>query len=119
MTRSFKSEMVTSDCYLPEVYIGMNAIKELNNHLTVAHYELAWAIQIDDAEKFEQLGGDHLPLDFDIEVTRGTYYKPIMVAAVKGNIECLKLMLLNKGCSFDKVDKRTGVNAFWLSAFYG
>ena len=56
-------------------------------------YELYWAINIDDPEKFMSLGGDHLPLDFDIEVTRGVYYKPIIVAAVTERIECLKIMI--------------------------
>ena len=56
-------------------------------------YELYWAINIDDHEKFLSLGGDHLPLDFDIEVARGVYYKPIIVAAVLERIECLKIMI--------------------------
>ena len=81
--------------------------------------EINWAIKIDDTEKFIGLGGDHLPLDFDIEVAKGVFYKPIIVAAVTGKTDCLNVMIKNKNCAFDMAEEKTGTNAFWLSAFYG
>ena len=92
-TRSFKSELVTSDCYLPDDFIMMKALKLLNNHLSNAQYEITWAIKIDDPEKFIALGGEHLKLDFDLEVTRGVFYKPFIVAAVMERLDCLKIMI--------------------------
>jgi len=118
-SRSFKSEYVGSDCYIKENFVGMSALKLLNNHLSNLQNEIYWSIYIDDDEKLEALGGDHVSLDFDMEISRGVYYKPVIVAAVMGRTECLKLMLKNPDCDFDITDTKTGTNAFWLSAFYG
>ena len=57
-----------------------------NDHLINLEYEIYWAIRIDDGERFIALGGDHLDLEFNIEVSKGIYYKPIFIAAVMGKI---------------------------------
>ena len=64
-----------------------------NDHLVNLEYELYWAIRIDDTDRFIALGGDHLDLDFDVEVEKGVFYKPIIIAAVMGKVECLKIMV--------------------------
>ena len=110
-TLSFQSEFVRSE-------FSEKDYKE-NGHLVNLEYELYWAIRIDDTERFLALGGDHLELDFDIEVEKAKFYKPIVIAAVMGKTECLKIMIKNKNCVFDNIDHKTGVNAFWMSAFYG
>ena len=42
----------------------------------------------------------------------------LLIAAAKGNVEMLNLMLNNQTLDINKQDKY-GVNAFWISAFYG
>jgi len=41
-----------------------------------------------------------------------------MIAAAKGNIQMLNLMLANRTLDINKKDK-FGVNAFWIASFYG
>lgn len=41
-----------------------------------------------------------------------------MVAAAKGSIQMLNLMLANRALDINKQD-RNGVNSFWLASFYG
>jgi ankyrin repeat protein len=42
----------------------------------------------------------------------------LLIAAAKGNVEMLNLMLNNQTLDINKQDKY-GVNAFWIAAFYG
>jgi len=46
-------------------------------------------------------------------------YYPIQLAAVKGNIEIIQLVLKNNSVDINCCDEKTGVNSFWLAAFFG
>ena len=58
-------------------------------------------------------------MNYSIEIEKNVFYKPILLAASKGNIECLEIILKNKTLDINTFDDQTGVNAFWISAFYG
>jgi hypothetical protein len=42
-----------------------------------------------------------------------------MLAAVLGNKNVIKLLLENPLLQINVQDKKSGVNAFWLAAYYG
>ena len=46
-------------------------------------------------------------------------YYPIQLAAVKGEARIMKVILQNPTIDIHVIDETTGVNSFWLAAFYG
>ena len=71
-------------------------------------------------QRLKQLGcGDSVDINFPIEIKAGVFYKPIMLAAVLGNKNVIKLLLENPLLQVNVQDKKSGVNAFWLAAYYG
>jgi len=68
----------------------------------------------------KQLGcGDSVDINFAIEIKAGVVYYPIMIAAVLGNKNVMKLLLENPTLDINVHDAKTGVNSFWLAAYYG
>ena len=60
-----------------------------------------------------------MDINFPIEIKCGVIYYPIMIAAVLGNKKVMKLLLENPILKINMTDEKSGVNAFWLAAFYG
>ena len=46
-------------------------------------------------------------------------YFAFLLAVVKNSMDIVKMILLNPSADIDMVDDETGVNAFWLAAYYG
>ena len=44
---------------------------------------------------------------------------PIMMAVCKGHIDMIDLIMQNPSVDVDKIDPKTGVNAFWLACLFG
>ena len=42
-----------------------------------------------------------------------------MIAASLGLVDCLKVILKNRNLDIDAVEETSGINSFWLAAFYG
>ena len=77
------------------------------------------AVRFDDIEKLMVLGAcDLLDLNFKIEIKKGIFYTPLMIAAIKGHSNSLKSLLKNKGLDLEILDSITGTNAFWLAAYF-
>lgn len=91
-----------------------------NRELTRVENEIYYSIQYGDYKRLKQLGcGDSVDINFGIEIKTGMVYYPIMIAAVLGNKNVMKLLLENPQLNINVQDARTGVNAFWLAAYYG
>ena len=95
-------------------------LKKLNSHLLGYQREIYMGILFDDADK-QQIAGvqDIKDINFMLEVSKGHYYTPLMFAAVKGSWRSLQILVRNLSIELDIVDQETGVNAFWLAAYYG
>lgn len=95
---------------------------QLNSNLANLQKEIFDAIKYENIDKFKDLGGsDQFDLNFKIEVDdvdRTTYY-PIQLAAVKGNTQIIEAILENTTVNINICDDSSGVNSFWLAAFYG
>jgi len=79
-----------------EQKIEERKMKILNKQLTLVEREVYLAIKFGDSFKLKDLGGmDHLNLNYRIEVEKGVFYYPIMLAAAIGEVECLKIILHN------------------------
>lgn len=88
--------------------------------MTGLEKEIYQSIKFADLAKLRQLGAEEsASLGFEIEISKGVFYPPILVAACRGDTECLKLLLRNKTMNINASDRETGVNAFWTAAFYG
>ena len=62
---------------------------------------------------------DLLDINFKIEIEKGVFYTPLMIAATKGYTDTLKTLLKNKGLELEILESETGTNAFWLAAYFG
>ena len=69
---------------------------------------------------FIDLGGtDDLNLNFyQVQEDDEMMQYPIMVAASKGSLDFIKIILKNKGLNLHVKDK-TGINAFWVACLFG
>ena len=77
-------------------------------------------ILYDDFVKLDVAGVREIKdINFLMEVTKGHYYTPLMFAAVKGSSDAIKILVENQSIDINLRDRKTGVNAFWLAAFYG
>lgn len=62
--------------------------------------------------------GEQTHMNFKIEVERKRFYPPVMLCAALGFVECLKVILKNQSLDIDAVEEKSGVNAFWIAAFF-
>lgn len=64
-------------------------------------------------------GEEQINLNFEIELNKDLKFQPIHLAAVKGSKDIMKAILKNTTVDIEVLDKKTGVNSFWLAAYYG
>jgi len=63
--------------------------------------------------------GEQVDVNFEIEVEKDLKYYPIMLAAARGEPECIEILLKNMMINIDLCEEKTKVNAFWLACFFG
>ena len=65
-----------------------------NSHLTYLEKEIYRAIQTDNHLLLaDYLSDGSIDINFNIEVEQSFYYKPLMLATIKGYSNCLKVIL--------------------------
>ena len=69
---------------------------KLNSHLLGYQREIYMGILFDDGAKLEVAGVNEIKdINFQLEVSKGNFYTPLMFAAVKGSSECMKILVKN------------------------
>lgn len=92
----------------------------MNKDLTRVELEIYLAIKYGDAFKVRDLGaGEQVDVNFKIEIERGIFTYPILLAASLGEPEVVRELVKNPKLKLDVIDEETGTNSFWLAAFYG
>ena len=118
MMRTSLFESMTFESKLGQLSAMMS--KRKINKLSKLQMNLFNAIKQEDADMFIGLGGHtEIDLNYQVWVDEDTKYYPIQMAVAKGNPEIMEAILENTKTDIEKCDERTGVNAFWLSAYFG
>ena len=47
------------------------------------------------------------------------FYTPLMYCAANGRSKCMKILLTNKSLIINQNQQMSGVNAFWIAAYFG
>ena len=85
--------------------------------LQVLIYE---SIKYNDPDRLVDLGvTEQTDINFKIEVEKGRFLAPLIICAALGLVDCLKILLQNPGLEIDTKEEQSGVNSFWIAAFYG
>ena len=68
--------------------------KFMNKHLTMVENETYLAIKYGDSNKLQDLGPkETINLGFKIEISKGVYSYPLLLACASGQNECVEYML--------------------------
>ena len=91
-----------------------------NENLAEIQESIHESIRYENLNQFIDSGGsEQTNLNFKINLNPHTQYYPIQLASVRGCSKIIKEMIKNPTVDIHVVDQETGVNCFWLAAFYG
>lgn len=94
--------------------------RPINKHLAEIELRIYDAIKFENFEMFKDLGGtEQIDLNFRIEIDRNTSYYPIQLASTKGSTEMVAAILSNPSLDINIQDPESGINSFWLAAYFG
>lgn len=60
----------------------------------------------------------NVDLNFDIEIELGVFVKPLMLAAIRGDVEVLRVLLQNPTVDINQKEASMGYNCFQLACIY-
>ena len=91
----------------------------LNHNLLKYQKDIYLALKNNDLNSLKIEINDNINLNFDIEVEKGMFYTPLMYCAANGRSKCMKILLTNKSLIINQNQQMSGVNAFWIAAYFG
>lgn len=84
------------------------------------HFEIFQCIKYDNPKRLVDLAADaNSDINFMIEIASNVSYNPLILAAVLGHAECVKVLLSNPNCKINMKNPHNGCNAFWFACYYG
>lgn len=94
--------------------------KQFNSHLTKLEKEIFYHIKFKNPEVLLDLGANRgvVDINFEMEVERGLFLKPLLFAALLGDIEILKILVENPTLDINCTETATGFNAFQIACIH-